>query len=72
MFVATHMVRRLTEQGWIEPRAPAAGAEATPREAPPPLTPEQAAALQQLAAAPPGYSATLLEGVGRAGQEGSR
>ncbi len=65
---AAAAIRRALERGWVEHIAAVGGSEVRMLETPPPLTAEQAAALQSLRAAPPGYSATLLEGVTGSGK----
>jgi primosomal protein N' (replication factor Y) len=61
-------IRRALRQGWLENVASAGGGEVRMLETPPPLTAEQSAALDALRAAPPGYSATLLEGITGSGK----
>jgi len=61
-------IRRALERGWIENIAAIGGASVRVLETPPPLTAEQSAALHALRAAPPGYTATLLEGVTGSGK----
>ncbi|WP_029921023.1 primosomal protein N' [Nevskia soli] len=65
---AAAAIRRALERGWIGHVAAAGGAELRILETPPPLTAEQTAALEALRAAPPGYAATLLEGVTGSGK----
>jgi primosomal protein N' (replication factor Y) len=61
-------LRRALQQGWVEAVAAGSGQAQRHLETPPPLTAEQAAALEVLVAAPPGYAATLLEGVTGSGK----
>ena len=65
---AAAAIRRALQHGWVENIAALGGSEVRMLETPPPLTAEQSAALQALRAAPPGYAATLLEGVTGSGK----
>jgi len=65
---AAPALRRALAQGWVEHVAAAGGGEVRMLETPPPLTAEQSVALASLRAAPPGYAATLLEGVTGSGK----
>lgn len=61
-------LRRVLEQGWVERIESVEAMAPGELEAPPPLTAEQEAALQNLRAAPEGYSASLIEGVTGSGK----
>ncbi len=60
-------LRRAQQHGWVETLTAGTDAVRT-LETPPSLTAEQAAALDQLRGTPPGYVATLLEGVTGSGK----
>ena len=70
--VRSDALRRLTRKGWIEPCVLIAAAQAAEPQAPlvalPRLTPEQAAALERLESAAPGFHAFLLHGVTGSGK----
>ena len=65
---AAAALRRVLEQGWVERIESTAAMAPGELETPPALTAEQEAALQNLRAAPEGYSASLIEGVTGSGK----